>query len=808
MLSLDAVQPLLSDAFHRFVQYMRDVDEPDTDPLPQAIRRYFRVKTELGTAKTAERFGIRVQDLEVLEAAARDVERTLNALEASPGSTSVRNAILAQFRLLSWLETCDRNVPVQLIGEDLEALVSTEMGHKQVRALELIVRSLVTESYGEQERLIGRLRDALNERVVQEWKTKADPGDILSGLTFSELASLFINKQEFHRYEKLYEDTPFLTLLKQRRRTIQAFLDDVRRIRNILAHNKKVTSTQLTLLDLYYEEIVQPVQAAYDHGETSVDPGTYLEVSSEGLQRYMRHLREDLNEIRDDLAEFRKSVEEKLGIVGENTAVVRKTTEGIDRKVIAVGVGVAALLGASFFVLRQGDRTQEEVEAVRDASKRTERAARASTELAKRTGEAIKESARETKEAVDRAAASSARVAKTLESLRDGVAALTQEGGIISETNRASSHYHNARIYEQRGDTAKAIESYRRFFSFPDQEVIDPHLRYQRLLKLQHGPGGAREIYHAMKSDSKSSVTAFAWILLLPRESRIEHLIDYIEDNPDFSPAHYELSRDYSVARRGTQTLAEMRREKKHLTEFLAAQEKGEFLRFYLDQSVAARQVEDARSRLAALSSVAETALAEPVTMSSVKSNDAWIVTFAVAEATKDLFVKIGDDAFKNTGHLPHVDPVTRLPTPRLFTELPLTAGETELQVKYTDRTGGEHGPYTLIFEPGKEMVKSVKSMLLATKSSWVMFRDWGDEVLLYFTHLLAYREALSEIRYGLDNATPDTLFPWSPADPKNPYAIGVDDETSLSIPADTKFVTVQLTFKDGSTTEIIRIER
>ena len=842
MLSLDTVQPLLTTAFQRFLQHVQGADAPGTDPLPDTIRTYFRAKAELGSANTAEKVGLHEQELKALEAAARDVERTLNALERG-GKPGERNAVLAQVRLLSWLETCDRHVPVQLIDADLDALISTEVGHKQVRALELIVRSLITESYESQDKLIGRLREALNERVVQQWEAKADPGDILSGLTFSELASLFVNKQEFERYEDFYEDTPFLTLLKQRRRTIQAFLEDVRRIRNTLAHNKKVTNTQLSLLDLYYEEIVDPVQTAYDQGETKVDPGTYLEVDAATLDKFTSSLREDLDEVRDDLADFRKSVEEKLGVVAADTEAIRETTEGINSKLIAVGVGVCALIVAAFFILKQGDETQDKVDTARKASERTEKAAKASTEASKgaekaakesteaskdaaeaaksaekatkEATEVVKESAKETKEAAEAAkeaaektAKSTERIAESLESLKEGFAALTKEGGVIADANRASAHYHNARIYEQRGDTAKAMESYRQFFTFPDQGFIDPHLRYQQLLKLQNGLGGAREIYHAMKERSKSPVAAFAWMLLLPQEARVEQLEKVAADKPDFAPVHYELSRDYSVARLGSQTLADKRAEKKHLEAFLKAQESDGFLRHYLDQSVAGKHVEDAKERLTALSSVAEAVLENPVTLSATQSNSSWMVTLMVAELTKEIFVKVGDGAFKSTGHMPNVHPQTGMPMARQFFEMPLGSSKATIQVKYTDPKGKEHGPYELHFDPDAQAIASSKNILNITKSSWLYFRDYDGKLLVYFSHVLGHRGALREIRYGWNKDTPDTVFPFNAPDPKNPHAIGANDTIYLSIPKTTKWGVIQLTFKDGSKSEIVRVNR
>ena len=352
------------------------------------------------------------------------------------------------------------------------------------------------------------------------------------------------------------------------------------------------------------------------------------------------------------------------------------------------------------------------------------------------------------------------------------------------------------------------MESYRGFFSFPDQGFIDPHLRFQKLLKLQNGVGGARETYHAMKEASPNPVTRFAWMLLLPREARIENLEQVLTKHEDFAPAAYELSRDYSVARLGTQTLSDKRNEKRYLTRFVELKDAAGFLRHYLDQSVAAQQVEDATERLAALSAVAERVLENPVSLSAMRSNASWMVTLNVAELTKELFVRVNDGAFKSTGHLPNMHPTTGLPMPRPFFELPLTASKTAIEVKYTDPKGKEHGPYALVFDPAVEAVKSVKNVLQMTKSSWVSFRDWDGRLLLYFTHLLSSRSALSKIAYGLDTDVPDRDFPFTPADPRNPHAIDTDATIYISVPKTTKYVTVRVTYADGTTSEVNRIER
>ncbi|MEI2745741.1 MAG: STY4199 family HEPN domain-containing protein [Ottowia sp.] len=330
-----SLRPLLARALDRLVRHVGGADAGDD--LPGLVRAYFRAKAERGGAAVGTALGLPDAELAPFEAALRDVERTARRLaEPAPGPTDERNAVLAGVRLVSWLETVAPRVPGPLLDGEVEALVSADVGRKQVRALELVVRSLVTESYGDQERLLARLREALSPKVVAQWQAAADAGDVLSGCSFGELASLFVNREEFARYESLYAETPFLTLLKERRRTLQAFLDDVRRFRNTLAHNKRVTNAQLTLLDLYYEEVVGPVQTAFDQGRTKVDPSAHLEVGREALDRFAAGLKEDVAVVRDDLAALRADLAARLGVIADDTRAVREATRGLQGKLALV----------------------------------------------------------------------------------------------------------------------------------------------------------------------------------------------------------------------------------------------------------------------------------------------------------------------------------------------------------------------------------------------------------------------------------------------------------------------------------------
>ena len=98
-----------------------------------------------------------------------------------------------------------------------------------------------------------------------------------------------------------------------------------------------------------------------------------------------------------------------------------------------------------------------------------------------------------------------------------------------------------------------------------------------------------------------------------------------------------------------------------------------------------------------------------------------------------------------------------------------------------------------------------VKPILTATMPSWIAVRPYEGNDLVYFTNALAWRCALTEIRYGMNGAPAETVLPMEPcyeAEPA-PNALKMaegDPLIYLTLPLDSvQTVSVVLIFDDGT---------
>ncbi|MET1411365.1 hypothetical protein ABVF61_03800 [Roseibium sp. HPY-6] len=94
---------------------------------------------------------------------------------------------------------------------------------------------------------------------------------------------------------------------------------------------------------------------------------------------------------------------------------------------------------------------------------------------------------------------------------------------------------------------------------------------------------------------------------------------------------------------------------------------------------------------------------------------------------------------------------------------------------------------------------EQIKQILDMTKASWVSFRDWQGQQLIYFTHLEAWKCGIDYVFYGLNGGPLDQMWELAECDPDNPNAV-LKDKPYIELPAgSTQSISVQLIYPDGS---------
>jgi hypothetical protein len=191
-----------------------------------------------------------------------------------------------------------------------------------------------------------------------------------------------------------------------------------------------------------------------------------------------------------------------------------------------------------------------------------------------------------------------------------------------------------------------------------------------------------------------------------------------------------------------------------------------------------------------------------PIAMFS-RHNGGWTVVFSILDPTLGISWRMGDSGdFRETGFLDTLDARTRKRMPNPSIELPPDATAATIQVRYIDASGEMQGPFPIRFDPEAALIHDQRKILDMTATSWLSFREFNG-LLVYYTHLMSYRCAIREVRVGIDSAVPDKVLKMPPCNPKDPSAIPNDAQPYLKLAPSTQFVSVELTYRDGSVSEI-----
>jgi len=191
-----------------------------------------------------------------------------------------------------------------------------------------------------------------------------------------------------------------------------------------------------------------------------------------------------------------------------------------------------------------------------------------------------------------------------------------------------------------------------------------------------------------------------------------------------------------------------------------------------------------------------------------MRSNAGWTATISLPEPATAISYRLGDaGAFKPTGLLDALDQRTgqRMPNPSF--PLPAKATATIIQVRYETADGGSVGPFPIWFDPEVALFREQKQILQQMPTNWVEFRDFNG-TLIYFTTLVTYRCAIAELRYGLDDGKPLQRYDLPACNAKDPFSVPEHAQLYMKAPPKTKAINLQITWRDGTQSEVSTIER
>jgi hypothetical protein len=226
-------------------------------------------------------------------------------------------------------------------------------------------------------------------------------------------------------------------------------------------------------------------------------------------------------------------------------------------------------------------------------------------------------------------------------------------------------------------------------------------------------------------------------------------------------------------------------------------------------QAEAAKTAEPALQKVAALPPVAVPRMAPPSDSVNApiaafsRHNGGWTIVFSIADPTLGISWRIGEAGdFRETGFLDTLDPRTRKRMPNPSIELAADTPAATILVRYIDASGEMQGPFPIKFDPEAALIRDQRKILDMTATNWLSFREFNG-LLVYYSHLLSYRCAIREVRIGVDNAVPDKILKMPPCNMNDPSAIPNGAMIYQKLSPTTQFMSVELTYRDGSVSEI-----
>jgi hypothetical protein len=198
-----------------------------------------------------------------------------NVPQYESGQEVSENQLIAALRVVVSLEQLRQHQPLLNYNTAIETPDHRQqmVAERQLRAIEMTMIALISQMWPDKTQLNRYLKQCFGADKLRGWIRQGEGQEPLSGMRFSELALMIVDKKTFSRhYAAIFNDASVLSLFVEPRLTLRVFLDDCRQARNSVLADVPLTSAQLALLSCQFQHIVRPVQRAYEQGRSRVNP--------------------------------------------------------------------------------------------------------------------------------------------------------------------------------------------------------------------------------------------------------------------------------------------------------------------------------------------------------------------------------------------------------------------------------------------------------------------------------------------------------------------------------------------------------
>ena len=371
--------------------------------------------------------------------------------------------------------------------------------------------------------------------------------------------------------------------------------------------------------------------------------------------------------------------------------------------------------------------------------------------------------------------------------------------GIVPDPNSLPEIYHNARLHETRGDRGASLRGYAEVAPLAG-DAVDVPIRYASLLRSASGAEAARKgAQELLRTNPGRSAALVAAIQAdgADRRARLEGLTN---EHPDFLPAAYFLAEALMEKREGGPTLTNRRLAFAALDRFLDGAETGALTPLFVDRSFLDGWIDAARARRQEIEAHFASAAVRP-SATFRRTEAGWVARIALPEPAGQVSARIGE-----TGEVAPASSGPAGPTSAAEIPLPATLGRTTLYVSYRDPSGREAGPFPIPFDPGSALASTGRDALERNPDSWVAFRPDLPDVLT-FAQLVANRCALKGASIGIGDEPPTQALPLPSCQPGMPGAVP-EGRSAIALPAGTEAVQIQLSYTDGTESQIRTFRR